>query len=747
MQTALTAHTKTIALRDLSAAAVVLTGAFAYLGVGWRHSTLLSLVLVLQAGLGTYLLQRLVDGPAWTLFFFMGPGLIVGGAVSLAIFQLAGRGQFGVVASLLAGILGTVALTQRRVDESNRESQLLMWLNLLGAAAFILSSEFEWLIAPALILYASNLVLVRTHDQHGRHEAVVIACLAILLVTSMRLRTSWWWLISDDYKMFEVIGQHVTHSGPFKPWGSISFASYHWLSYGWSGLLSYTSGSTASLVTLTRVMPFVFSVALASSILFFASKMQRNRAVSWGAVTAVWAVLAVTRLDWSGTSTAGVFAVLATFLAIVTVILQSDLAMWRRLVVYALFALITVLTKFPSVLMFPSLLLAVETTLYRRKNNRSGMLAPTLAAIAGCIMAIAAVPILGAIVGEFHVATPNPLLGELATRGVFFALAGVLIRSVWLLVALLVPWMAQGRLRSATGDVLDCFCLSLLPLFFLGVVFDVLVTGDANAYQYFSVPSYFLASMGLLVFIPMLTEVTRGSPRTRGLSLLVLTITILLALQLFVRVLDAASWTPYSTVVEVVRDYRLHLGIMMMVMIKRHALAANFASIIVLSLVLPTLRVVDSTTTQLIQMQNERPATRSEIDVYLGSSDEEAVGLWIRENTDEGTLIATNSLPKDKFGSEFDGDFALAMWSRREFLVLGPGFGNAIESAENEIDLCLRFGHEPTTKDREALIDRGVEWFVVDLALTTHREWEDYGEVVLKTDSLWVLRISDSVAS
>lgn len=742
-----------MALHDISGAMLVIASVLAYLGVGWQHSTLLAIVLVLQAGLGTYLLRCMIKSPTWTLLDLMGPGLIVGGAVSIAMFQMVGRGHVGVLVVALVGILGTAALTKSGTRESNPKSQSLLWLPLLSATAFILSSEFEWLVVPALGLFVSNLVLTQSRSFPKHRIAIVFASLTVLLFTSIRLRTSWWWVITDDYKFFEVLARHITDSGPLKPWGSVSFVSYHWLSYGWSGLLSLTSGSTAPLVTLTRVMPLVYSLALASSLLLIASKLQRNDDLSRGAVTAVWAVLAVTRLDWSGTSTAGVFAVLAAFLGTLTVVLSNDVAEWRRLALYALFGSITLLTKFPSILTFGPVLLAAETHLYRRKHDRSGLLIPTLVVIGGCILAITAVAPLSLLSGGgFYVATPNPKLGELATRGVFLAFAGVLIRSAWLLIALTVVAITQKGLRSTPEVELEDFFLSLMPMFFLGVGFDVLVTGNANTFEYFSVPSYFLASIGLLVFIRRLKESALEKPSAGQLQLFALTLTVLLALQIFVKITNLANWFRFSAIVEAVADYRLHLGIllsmtMIVMMIKRYPLTRNLTPIFALVLVLPSLRVVESTSGQLIQMQREPAATRSALATYLGSSDDEAVGLWIRENTDAGSLIATNSLLKEGPEDALDDDYSLAMWSDREFLVLGPRFAGAAKSAEYEISLCLRFGSTPTTKDRGALTDRGVGWFVVDLAVTKHRTWDDYGAVVFKTDTLWVLRLFEPVAS
>jgi len=70
-----------------------------------------------------------------------------------------------------------------------------------------------------------------------------------------------------------------------------------------------------------------------------------------------------------------------------------------------------------------------------------------------------------------------------------------------------------------------------MPMFLLGVVLDAMVTGNINSHQYLRVPSCFLALIGLLVFIPMLTVPTLGRPDAQEFALFVPTITILVALQ------------------------------------------------------------------------------------------------------------------------------------------------------------------------------------------------------------------------
>jgi len=81
------------------------------------------------------------------------------------------------------------------------------------------------------------------------------------------------------------------------------------------------------------------------------------------------------------------------------------------------------------------------------------------------------------------------------------------------------------------------------------------------------------------------------------------------------------------------------------------------------------------------------------------------------------------------------------MWSRREFLVLGPKFFGAAETASNEIGLSVRFAAEPTEADFDSLRKRGVRWFVIDTLETDRSTWEPFATVEFKTERFVVLRL------
>ena len=131
-------------------------------------------------------------------------------------------------------------------------------------------------------------------------------------------------------------------------------------------------------------------------------------------------------------------------------------------------------------------------------------------------------------------------------------------------------------------------------------------------------------------------------------------------------------------------------------------------------------------------------------EVMLGSDEVRTVGRWLSENSEASNLVATNFLFSDSAQQVFSDDYSLAVWSKREFLVLGPKFFGVSETAKDKISLCVRFADSPSRTDALLLGDRGVSWFVVDLASTSQRSWEPYGDVVFRTDRFWVIKLRES---
>ncbi|MGA1259352.1 MAG: hypothetical protein ACO309_03970, partial [Ilumatobacteraceae bacterium] len=133
------------------------------------------------------------------------------------------------------------------------------------------------------------------------------------------------------------------------------------------------------------------------------------------------------------------------------------------------------------------------------------------------------------------------------------------------------------------------------------------------------------------------------------------------------------------------------------------------------------------------------------------------VSKWVRENTDSDVILASNNFccsgqqwwsrivenidSYDPDGNSshpdlepsYGGDNYLApAETRRRFLMQGLGHqaiplgGTATSEQIRRMNISLDFANQPTSDTVEVLKSYGVSGFLVNLALTTHRDWSDF---------------------
>jgi hypothetical protein len=735
---------------DLAAIWVTLTATFAYLEVPLVNAPLFATALVLQAALGTVVITRLLKGAQPSLLMLLGPGLILGGALSFAIFQLTGRGVLGLGIAGATAVIATALLTRPESEPAATVPRLEVVVQLLGLSALGLASEFEWLLIPSLGCLLGGLLLALSHRRAASSRTAAIVIVLGSSAFATMFRGSWWWVVTDDYNFFEVLSRHLTKSGPLAEWGVLDVSRYHWLSYGWSGLLDYSAGSPEPLVTLTRVMPFVYALALSASLLALVRLLCGTHRSIPLAVLPIWTLLANFRLDWAATSTAGVYAVLASLIYLLAITSSGHIVLWRRLVLYAMSLLVLCLTKLPSVLSAFPLMIGLETLLFFRGRFRGStdIRRATIGVFTGILLSISTLPILSAILGDFSVEAKR-LPGLLWFYGPLASLATVIVRNIWLGVWLVVSWIVviEGSSRQMfhSGHRL---LLTLTPMVVSGIAMESLVAGPFNVHDYFSGPSYFLAGLVILSTSPLAALDRRLrdlSPTFKfwAVGLLVIALwTSLLRNLTLPSILGRASFS------NALVDWRTLTGLLFIVFValRRRLHNVNRQTSLIVLLSVCFIAGVGSQVRSLIDDGFKPKVQSSELDTMLGPPESRKIGDWLQENTEADSLVATNSLYRDAEYKLFGDDYSLAVWSKREFLVLGPKFFGVSETATREIQLCKRFASSPSAADAQLLGELGVSWFVVDRASTSEQSWEPYGEVVFRAGRFWVIKLASASA-
>jgi hypothetical protein len=756
----MTAFTSRIApreasLRDLVAIWVVITLTLAYLEVPIANAPLFATALVLQAALGTVVILWLLPGAQASLLLTLGPGLILGGALSFAVFQIVGRGVVGVVTSLL---LGGLALSRPvRSHGSSRlvASEPTLYLHMLGLAALGMASEFEWLLIAAVGFLLAGVSLGVRSTPTWKVGVLAIVALCSTLVVAVLFRGEWWWVVTDDYNFFEVLSRHLTLSGPLADWGSLEVTRYHWLSYGWSGLLDYTALNPGPLITLTRVMPFTYSVALGASLLMIAERVGNAQQVG-GSVRhtllvalPAWVLVANFHLDWSGTSTAGVFAVLASVVALLAIVVDEEETIQRRLVLYGASAVLLALTKLPSLLTLIALVVAVEVLRLTRHQSPAKRLSRTaVAVLLGGTATVGLLIPFSAYVQALNLEWDS---ASSATRdgGLLSESFRVWANSAWLILLVVVVWLVVLAREHGEVSASTLLMLCLGPLLLVALAMEVSIQGTekANFHDYFSGPNYLLSLLTLLGIVPLLAARSPLGPTRRSASVWILAALATAALALIAEQLPLPARFESATLQSLISDERVLLSVAFLAWLVARKSARDrvrLPLIVVMGLFLAA--GAASGITELVEDGFNPRLPSGELEMMLGATDSQKVGVWLANNTRPDDLLATNHL-YDEIGTRtFGDDYSLAVWSHREFLVLGPKFFAVSETAAAEINLSLRFGENPTAGDAKNLTARGVAWFVVDTATTDRRSWEPYGETVLQSDRFWVVRLRETAA-
>ena len=729
--------------QDLLALWFIVVVSLTFLAYPLISSILVATMIVLQASLGLQVLTRLLRVGAPSLVWLFGPGVIVGGALSFSIFQLTGRGLFGLGTACTVGGFATTLTVRDYRQLDNTEGRSISILSILGVASLGMSSQYEWLLPVAAVILFTVLISNKRTEMSSRIRLTVVCMMAAAVVLSLMLRSDSWWLISDDYKFFETLSTHLVGAGPTANWGSVSFFRYHWLSYGWSGLLDSAALDPGTLTTLTRVMPLTYSLSFAASLVAITQSLLRTNRFSAVNLLPSWACAALFQLDWSGTSTGASFAVLASAVAIFSALVKTPPPFWRRLNVYILIVVIVGLTKFPSVLTAICLIVCAESLCRGRKRSHTSRMLSTIliVGVAGGIV-LAALPGLSSSIGGFSIQWGDQRGDELGRRGLPIALLTLAGREIWIATVIALGWILFNRLQESKREsdpALFLFCLT--PLVLVGITMDAVVVGVANTNEYFSGPAHFVVGLNLLVLSRFVTKTEIRKPQ---FYVAIRWIPVAMVVAVFgtalvrVPIHDSGELT---LIRDTMADPRLILSLVCLAILllprdsSSKRMRIPLLGLLAICILIGTLPIA----THLASSGFRSEISQAAVANLLGPPDSETTGIWLKNNSKTSDLVATNYL-RDREG-EFTADYSLAMWSHREFLVLGPRLAFDSPAVSPSIAASEEFAASASADSAEFLRGQGVDYFVVDLDTTSLRSWEPYADVVAMTWRFWVLKI------
>jgi hypothetical protein len=732
----------------------VLATALVYLDVPLWNSVLFSLAVTSQAAFGTVILTRILKGVPASLLLLLGPGLILGGALSFALFQIFARGVIGLVVVVMVGLASAVYLLRTSSWQPLGSERLWILGQLVGLAALAMTWEFAELLPVAIAFFILGFATGDISTTPRWVKQVAVAIVAVVVITPLFFRQEYWWIATDDYQILEVQMRHFTNNGIFAMWGEHDWRKYHWLSHGWGGLLNQLADTPEVFSTLTRVMPIVYCASLAASLILLTATLIRETKYSMALLIPAWAVVAMNRFDWSAPSTGGALSVTAATVSAGLLVLAAAVDRSRRYLLELLILAVAALTKFPSMFGILLFFLMMEVFLFSNKG-RLGLLASSIALriLLGLVVMAPLIYLASIIAGGFEIAPVNPRLGSIGSYGVPLALLLLLFSKFWFVIPLAMSWLTKPKGGHQTPvSSLDMFLKMLAPFAIFGLFLEIFIAPiNSNGHEYFSSPFYLIASISLLAGLKSLPELS-ALRFARHRSLLTTSCLVILGLlwsQIFNverlsnllgnRLIDQGDRAPLISFV--LSDSRTGVAFVVIALLVGFRSSFKFAKphTVLLPLFLAsTILTFSNCLPQFMNgMKSEAAASRPE--TLYGSAELQAVGLWLKTSTKQSDVIATNYL-RDQAG-ELISDYSLAVWSERTFFVLGPRFFIESQSQIGATRISEEFAETSSKQSAEKLWVSGVRWFVVDTALVARDSWNEFADEKHRIGRFVILRL------
>jgi hypothetical protein len=584
---------------------------------------------------------------------------------------------------------------------------------------------------------------------------VAVAIAAVAIITPLFFRHDYWWMVSDDYQILEVQMRHYTESGVFAMWGEHDWRKYHWLSHGWGGLLNQLGGNPEVFTTLTRVMPFVYCATFAAALILLTSTVVQKNKFSMSLLVPAWTVVAVNRTDWSAPSTGGSLSMSSVAVTVGLLVLAARVDRFRRFFLVSIILFVAMLTKFPSVFGILLFFLTIEVFVFCQ-SRRTGSLATSTAlwTLLGASIMVPGLYLASITAGGFKIAPVNPMLGSLGNHGAPLAFLLLLFSEFWFVMPLVVLMVLKPKSgQKFPNSTLSSFLMMLAPFAVFGLLLEIVIAPiNSNGHEYFSAPFFLIASVSFLAWLQPPRE-SPGFHIAKYRNLLTTSYLVLLGLmwnQLFDvkrlsiflghRLLDQSDRAPLISFI--LSDSRTGVAFAIVVFLgfRRFSKSIKPRSVLLPLFLAWTLLTFSNYLPKFLNSFKVE-TTLSKPSMLYGSMDLQAVGSWLKSSTKETDIVATNYLRNQD--GDLISDYGLAVWSERTFFVLGPGFFVESQSQILATKVSEQFAETSSSESAKELWTSGVRWFVVDTALVTRNNWNEYADEIHRAGRFVILRLRD----
>ena len=678
-------------------------------------------------------------------------GLGLGAAVGVGFFVFSGQSLLlagfsssfahnAVIFSMTIVMILTRSKRKNRIDTSKAPSQNLGFIA-LAIALLVVSIRQVWLLpfASAVVCCA---ILLNGERLTLSHITIAFPILGMTWTLSLLLRPKFWWHFdsSNDSQILESISWSITRWGVLDDPGFVggSIAGYHWLTYALFGAIS----SLADLEpwsAMIKIGPMLLYVLGAQLLIDSIKNKMMLVSQFW-----TWVVIIfVIRFSIGSVVDSLTFSILLAFAFLNLTRRRSNQNNLSLIMFWMVFSTTLVFAKF-STAFIVGLILSISVIFERRSSNWVSLIPLLSLLFMGTLISLLLVspnrsamfigpqiPTLKSIQSLLEsLVTPNSFLPHLV---------------VWMIVALLL--LLSSHFKSRSGSLLYSLALLTPPSLLASTFFHRVIetgfarpvnTGIVSARYFLFIQAYLLTMFCAIELLNLDHNLYfKKLRKTNGFFVAILTFGLAFGI----------TWRFYN--------WGLKLG---NAIYPETLLIVSSISIFLLSLMLrfkkqlrvqffnflPTAFVLIAGVLfgfsandyfRNVDNYDEYYSPESNIISNFGNSDLVLLGKYIRENTSEKLILASNNFYPDRF--QGGSNFLLPAETRRRFLIQGlfhlTGSGEPSEEQTNRMNLSIEFAQSPSVLTLDRLKEYGVGGYVVNLALTNHRDWAEYSSELFRS--------------
>jgi hypothetical protein len=764
-----------ISLRSVGIALAVLFGAFLLCEVPPVVAAICTLVVGVQTLTGVRSYQRYLGSATVTIFEYISIGFAIGAALSVlsALFlQPILNPSIGwVIPSIV--VLAVSKIERNHPIRARFDSTGIEWLGVVSIAFLYLAQDSHW---PTAVFATGTCVFIaltcRPKKVWIRASVFTVTTAGFIggVVASIYNRPPFWHYLTDDFRVFESLSRSIWDYGPQDEFGTLGTigAQYHISTYAYSGLLDRLSGASTFIV-LNRAM-LVLTALLLSTIVwaFLRRDGGKSRLINLG-LAAMFPLF----FDYSFTSPSYCFGL---FFYLVGVFFWTDhqrrVKPWLQVFIGFLITVFIMTTKISNMPVVLSGLGVLALYALARKPSwaKSALINFATTLITTGIyffVFLANGRTSSQLESMYAFGYARRIAGDLVTISdpVTRISASLMYTSLYILlpiVAVLYFFSLHRRLHPQ----LLIFVLPAIPLLLITALF-----GGADASGYFVLASLGILNIALIIFVSKFFSDFNCRIRQNQQIVGFAVIAGLLGLLTHRSVAYFNGGTANEILTRsILQSHWVSALLLSLIAYGLFRVGKNRKkqSFLILFIVAELMCFTSINAMLLDRLTKGPELTASESATAIGTTDEIAVGQWLRTNTEKSSLIATNHFcgPACSGADWFENDylrlndtyifpasptgygtfnFILSNYAERRFLIEGARFllvnGMPREDVRERMNVALAFANEPSEASLSSLQAFGVDYFVIDKQSTTQRDWGLTTSKLYENDTFIVLEL------